>query len=451
MAAAVAELSYERDTGNVRTNEGSIMVGMRGAESLTKRIAATAALLLMGVAVHADEADYWQWTQYVPGGLEARVATEQATCPAISIDGAQQPMAVRSEPGASYPVRVCAAPIPAGAKLVTIGGAPLPLPVAHPNRILIVGDTGCRLKGKQIQACNDLSEWPFRLGATMSADFKPDLVLHVGDFHYRESACPLGNYACGGSPFGDTWDVWRADFFSPGDSLLRAAPWIFVRGNHEECDRGGKGWARTLDPYPYSAASGADGCLGPAKPFTVDIGGLTIEVMDVSTADERVNPAQVEWYKPQFAMAKDIPGPVWQTFHRPVWAVDSPKNAAERGDNQTLETAARDSVPANVTAFVSGHHHTFEVMSYEQDIPVQIVSGHGGDDLSPFAPKDVKGLEVGGMKIKEGIGRPRVFGFSMIERAADDNSGLRWTLTGYDTHGRPIGVCRLDGRNLSCD
>ena len=48
---------------------------------------------------------------------------------------------------------------------------------------------------------------------------------------------------------GDTWDVWKEDFFKPGDALLAAAPWIMDRGNHEECERGGKGWARVLDPY----------------------------------------------------------------------------------------------------------------------------------------------------------------------------------------------------------
>ena len=66
-------------------------------------------------------------------------------------------------------------------------------------------------------------------------------------------------------------------------------------------------------------------------------------------------------------------------------------------------------------------------------------------------PREVKGIDIDGVRVREGIGRPRVFGFSMIERAADDNSGLRWTLTGYDTHGRPIGVCRMTGRALSCD
>ena len=243
--------------------------------------------------------------------------------------------------------------------------------------------------------------------------------------------------------------MWRADFFAPAESLLQAAPWIMVRGNHEACDRGGKGWARTLDPYPFDAAGGAQGCLGPARPFTIDLNGLTLEIMDVSAADEEVNDAQVAWYKDQFALPKMIPGPVWQVFHRPVWAVDAPEGRQRKGDNKTLAAAASANVPSNVQAFVSGHHHTFEVMAYDQDLPIQIVSGHGGDDLSPWAPKSVEGLEINGVRVKGGIGRPGLFGFSMIERAPDGQPG-DWTVTGYDVHGQPMGECKLAGRSISC-
>ena len=409
-----------------------------------------AALGLGGFSGPAD-AETYHWVQYVSGGLELRSLSQDATCPTAQFDGKAAAMAERSAPGTGYPIRVCSVAIPANTKAATLGGVPLPLPKAHPNRILILGDTGCRLKGEQVQACNDMSEWPFRLGADLSASFKPDLVLHVGDFHYRETDCPVGNLGCAGTPFGDTWDVWREDFFAPGDALLKASPWIFVRGNHEECERGGIGWARTLDPYPYALDSGKAGCLGPAKPYLVDIGGLTIGVLDVSTADEKGNEAQVAWYKPQFEMAKDIKGPVWLAFHRPIWAADDPTKPKAAGDNKTLASAARNSVPANVQAFMSGHHHTFEVMDYVEDLPLQVVSGHGGDDLSPWAPKEVKGLSVNGVTVRNGIGRPGIFGFSMIERDPSDDSGLRWTLTGYDTHARVIGTCRLDGRRLDCD
>ena len=64
------------------------------------------------------------------------------------------------------------------------------------------------------------------------------------------SSSPAGLAGCAGSPFGDNWPTWQADFFAPAQPLLRAAPWVVVRGNHEDCSREGLGWFRFLDPRP---------------------------------------------------------------------------------------------------------------------------------------------------------------------------------------------------------
>jgi hypothetical protein len=411
-------------------------------------------LASFGIAVlagHADAADKYRWVQYGPNGLEARAITQETSCPPGSIDGQPTQMAVRSTPGTNYPITVCTMSIARDAKDVRVDGVPLPLPPPMPNRLLVIGDTGCRLKGKQVQACNDISEWPFRIGADIASEFKPDVVLHVGDFHYRETACPLDNKGCAGTPFGDTWDVWRADFFQPGETLLGVAPWIFVRGNHEECDRGGKGWARTLDPYPWTADAGDTGCLGPAMPYVVDLGGTKLGVVDVSTADEaKANAQQVAWYKTVFStVLKQMgEGPVWLTFHRPAWVTDGSAGPGQGGDNRTIAAALSDTLQPNVQALISGHQHVFEALSYEQDLPVALISGHGGDDLSPNVPKDPAGLTINGMTVKAGIARPGIYGFSVLERVQDGSGN--WTFTGYDVHGKQIGKCLLKGRGLDC-
>ena len=400
----------------------------------------------------ANATDNFHWVQYVPGGLEARVATGRQECPGIVIDGQTRPMSVRSGPGPDYPVLVCVAPLPSGAKEAAIEGVPLALPGARAERILVIGDTGCRLKGKLVQACNDISRWPFRIGADIGAEFKPDLILHVGDFHYRESSCPLDNRGCAGTPFGDAWDVWRADFFSPGETLLNAAPWVFVRGNHEECERGGKGWARALDPYPWKEEEGVTGCLGPARPFAVDLGGVTLGVLDVSTADDaKVNEQQVAWYRAAFAsaIAQGGDGPVWLTLHRPIWVTDGSTGKNQGGDNKTLAAAARDALKPNVQLLISGHHHVFEAMSYVEDLPSALVSGHGGDEFSPDVPASPVGLTVNGVTVKAGIARPGIYGFSMLERLRDGSG--KWNFTGYDIHGQKIGQCLVEGRNLACE
>jgi len=46
--------------------------------------------------------------------------------------------------------------------------------------------------------------------------------VHVGDYVYRERACPEGNAGCRESPFGDRLDTWVADFFAPARPLLAA-------------------------------------------------------------------------------------------------------------------------------------------------------------------------------------------------------------------------------------
>ncbi len=412
---------------------------------------ASAGLLAAFSVSPARPTEAYHWVQYTASGLEARAISDGPACPPATIEGIDVAMSVRATPGENYPVTVCSLALPKGVTRATISAVPLALPKPRIDRILLIGDTGCRLKGDLAQACNDPNEWPFRLGADVSASMKPDLVLHVGDFHYRESACPLANSGCAGTPFGDSWDVWRADFFIPGDTLLKVAPWIMVRGNHEECERGGKGWARTLDGYAFDPASGMTGCLGLAQPYKVDIGGLTIVVMDVSSASERVNEKQVAFFRDQFAMAKDIPGPVWLAFHRPVWAMDNVKNGVGSGDNKTLAAAAKGAVPANVQSFLSGHLHTFMAMSYVEDLPSQIVSGHGGDELSPNAPTKVIGIQVNNVNIKGGIGHPLVYGFSLLERDPDDATGLKWTLTGLDSRGNPFAKCRIEARAVACE
>ena len=140
--------------------------------------------------------------------------------------------------------------------------------------IAAFGDTGCRLKSAKtaakeddingadargkFQDCNDPALWPFAQVAQSVADAKPDLVIHVGDYLYRESACPAGDAGCARSPYGDDWPTWKADFFAPAAPALRAAPWIVVRGNHEICRRAGAGLFPAARSDPGSNVAGPD-------------------------------------------------------------------------------------------------------------------------------------------------------------------------------------------------
>lgn len=386
----------------------------------------------------------YHWLQYVPGGLEARAITEESVCPTALVNDSLAPMTLRGEPSEAFPMRVCALPLPAGARDISIDGVPLPSPKPRHDRILLLGDTGCRLKGDKVQDCNDISAWPFRLVADVTADLKPDLVLHLGDYLYRESACPPNRKGCAGSPSGDAWATWEADFFQPAATLLNSTPFVLVRGNHEVCARNGAGWSLLLDPFPLAADQA---CPGQARPYFVDLGGVTLLVFDVSEANEfEADSKQADWFRPQFADTQFAgPGPVWLAFHKPIWAPASLSAGKEYGDNKTLALAARNNIPANVEVILSGHEHTFPVLSYADDLPAQIVVGNGGDTLLGHAPQVFDGALVNGVKIRTGLGVPGRFGFAMLERHDEE-----WSLTDYDTHGNVLLACRLERRSLDC-
>ena len=189
------------------------------------------------------------WVAIGPEGrVEARAVTDEAVCPALTIDGSAVLMELRAEPNVAHAVRVCSLAIPAGAVAVQLAGHSFPLPKTPVERIVVIGDAGCRIKNSVVQDCGDPGVWPFAAIAKRAAALAPDLVIHTGDYLYRESPCPQANPSCAGSPYGDTWPTWEADLFAPAAELLRAAPWIMTRGNHEICARGGVGWTRLLDP-----------------------------------------------------------------------------------------------------------------------------------------------------------------------------------------------------------
>ena len=158
---------------------------------------------------------------YVILGAQAPVArvviTGATQCPTITIDNMPQPMSIRAEADADFPVLVCEARVPNRAASASVEGQALPLPKGTPDAIVAFGDTGCRLKGidtflggaddredaGKFQDCDDPSRWPFAQLSKTIVGAKPALVIHVGDYLYRESRCPATEAGCQGSPHGD--------------------------------------------------------------------------------------------------------------------------------------------------------------------------------------------------------------------------------------------------------
>jgi hypothetical protein len=384
------------------------------------------------------------WVQMTAAGAEARLVTDAAACPTIRVDGAPRAMTERAGPSQAFPNRVCAAALRVGDSRVVVEGADLRAPSRRVNRLVILGDSGCRLKGLAVQNCNDPSGWPFARVAALAAAKKPDLVIHVGDYYYRERPCPKGNAGCAGSPFGDRWATWKAELFTPAAPLLAAAPWVFARGNHEDCQRGAAGWFRQLDAAPVPPT-----CPAESRTFSVDLGGVSLFVVDSNDTDDLFAPAdKVAAFAARLGPVK--PGsrgaPAWIVTHRPVWdaarlgdlVFDGNLNATERGAVGTRNLTG-------VALILSGHVHDFMSLSFGAVRPPQLVVGTGGDrlDIDAAPPPAMGTATVDGMKADIfTMGR---WGYFVFDRHGED-----WLGRFYDVQDRVAAVCLLRARVLSC-
>lgn len=423
----------------------------------------------------------------VDGAASARAITTAASCPFIDIDGKSALMAVRSplspiplRPQAgeakdrplavSSPVQSCEAPLPAGARSVLVAGRALPLPVPEPKRIVVIGDTGCRLKGREFQDCNDPEAFPFARVAASAAAWKPDLVIHVGDFHYREDPCPADRPGCAGSPFGYGWDAWNADFFAPAKTLLNAAPWVVARGNHENCVRGGQGWWRFLDPRPLRPESSCDDPAMDANgdysdPYTVPLGGdaqlLVFDSANTSYKGFAAGDPRRERYADTYRKLEALSSKARHTIavdHHPLYgfgAIEDKKTGAislfggDAGLIQAFGAIQPRLLPANVDVLLSGHVHLWEQVSFSSDHPTQFVSGFAGtaEDIVPLPARVAPGTTPAPGAIVDSMSSwIDGFGFMTMERTGPD----RWAVVVHDRDGKERNTCTVEGRRSHC-
>lgn len=245
----------------------------------------------------------------------------------------------------AFPIRVCEAVIPRDklrqAQQHYFGGKKVPVVSNDPSKFIVVGDTGLRSKPSNlgfglctdgplmygVHQCTknvtkedidasefeghfqDLSDWPLRTLMSRAVDEDPDVLIHMGDFIYRQGPCPYpnnNNASCSGinlprrynfngsndeteimnfvpGSWGDTFWSWWADFFYPSLEALSSVPWIALRGNHESCARAGHGWFLLLspDPYPLDVVGGSY-CLDYTEPRQISFQNEQFLIIDDS-------------------------------------------------------------------------------------------------------------------------------------------------------------------------
>ena len=378
------------------------------------------------------------WIELGPDGQTlARIVVESGdACPTLSADN--KPLAMqRREPVPEGFEPACEAVVPSAARTLTFEGRTLPLP-STPEVVAVLGDTGCRVSAKDTQNCANPELWPFRKVADRIARLRPALIVHVGDYLYREVPCPDEAKGCKG-PHGDNWAAWDADFFSAAREALAAAPWAFSRGNHETCARSWRGWFYYLDPRPFT-----NSCVDYSAPYIVHSGTLRIGMLDSApTLEDEKDRAQVEHFAKDL---KTFSGHVdWIADHHPFWAYKAV--AGHPSDTQILSlplAAAWDQVhPRGVRMIMSGHIHLFEFLAFDRNRPAQLVAGTGGTNLALKVKPNLAGESVFGVAVNTG-NSGHEFGYTELDR-----KGAGWDLEFRNSSGVDQVDCTLPDRGNS--
>jgi hypothetical protein len=343
-----------------------------------------------------------------------------------------------------------------------------------------------------MQPCRDPGDWPFAMiaeSARAKAVAGTSFILHVGDFHYRENPCIDLSAECGTSPYGDVWATWKEEFFEPAGRLLLAAPWVIMRGNHEDCARAGAGWIFFFAlPRQYD---GGKACDDDAKTYQINIGSTAevpsrprvLVVMDSSDERNKHNiESNCEQYRKLLEkLNAEQPDrssrEVWLAMHQPLWGRsmngEQEKSATGLGDGNGNAFACVDgetesALPVFREKFalakdkriarlqLAGDNHAFQFFwPNAGPSPVQIIAGNGGTKLDKLYPLLDPGTEAPRGKRDPDTSAPIVHdvtswgiagknltlmqhGFTVLQRL-----GTLWTATQFDRDGKEVVACRF--------
>jgi len=433
------------------------------------------------IATAAPTVEY-AWVQLLPSDevtmarrLVRVILTKGERCPDIAVGTEHRQMHQRpARVSIAFPVLLCEAEIDSVSE-ATVGQYRLPSRPTEPDAFLVIGDTGCRIVHYETQNCNqsDDAGWPFATVATQAATllgtYSNPIIVHVGDYHYREKGCPDTNAGCAGSPFGDNWATWKADFYDPVKPLLTAAPWVMIRGNHENCARAGIGYLFFF-ALPGQQFDGA--CYDDLAPYRVAIGeaapGLPrgLAVFDTANAND-VYDLQ-ERCDDYAAWAKNLRRKdevTWLAVRQPLWLYQTDRhgqvksgtlpngNCDGRNSDSSLNviragvSAAPDAGDGRaLSVILSGDTHMFQFAAPDkQGVPIQIVAGNGGTKLDALhrpgeeATTDGKVLAtLDSYGVRGKVMAIAKYGFTILHREKDV-----WNADLYDSHSQRILVCHF--------
>ena len=278
--------------------------------------------------------------------------------------------------------------------------------------------------------------------ATTSARLAPSASASA---FTRASAPDANTTRCAGTPWGDKWSTWNADFFTPAAKLLSSTVWLMARGNHEDCSRAGIGWNTLLGHDPMSPS-----CNPHASLLLLDLAGVKLALLDDNNAVEKqVDPVVVEALKRDIAMAMAAKAD-WLVTHPPFRGISKADKSAGgkimEGANANLLAALAGTDEAPLTLMLAGHIHNFQITNYAGTAAPQLVVGEGGDALDSEVPASLTGLVSGGKTVTQGLSQSG-FGYVVIDRVGATQD---WKITVHAADGAMLRHCRLEARRLGC-
>ena len=319
-------------------------------------------------------------------------------------------------------------------------------------KIVMIGDSGCRLKeGKvksEYQDCKDPKAWPFPDIMKHIGEEKADLVIHVGDYHYREN-CSKGK-PCEkmSSVIGYTWDPWEKDFFTPASEVLKSTPWIIVRGNHEDCNRAYLGYAHLLANDDFSKK-----CLEYEEPDYIQLKNLLIVNLDSSMAPDIIDidkDNQETWVKRFDDIAQKVKETkaekVWIVTHKPFYGLVKLGPMVAPTNVNLKKYFEVSKLKGKVELILSGHVHLSQIIK-SHDAPLQFVLGNGGTEMDKF----VEVLETAKLKLLEldsaQIENPG-FGYAVFEK---NEKAKSWSVHFKNEKGNLVSACTFKSSTGTCE
>lgn len=429
------------------------------------------------------------WVQLLPdtptgpaGRLVRAIVTEGEQCPKISENGQQLDMRPRtSRVHSAFPVLLCEAEIDAVGD-AWIGARHLPPRPDPADNVLVIGDTGCRVVHYGAnQACRDSTAWPFATVATSAAaairDDGRSVILDVGDFNYRDKPCADSDLGCGGSPFGDNWATWEAEFFKPASPLLLRAPWVILRGNHENCARDGIGWTFFFAlPFQDEKIGAGRVCQDDLEPYPLtlrDAGAgsrLVLIALDTADAEDSYGLAdgpngkkgRCSTYRDELKPLIAGDAQFWLALHQPLWFLGEEEESDEEGSTALpRDDCGKSGLNAIRAAFtkggttggeagghvglvLSGDTHLFELFTPDdRNLPVQLVAGNGGTRLVRLNQKNsnepvTKLSSFRSYGVEGDVLAISRHGFVTLRRA-----GLGWNVELHGIDGKVMADCKI--------